>query len=536
VSGLRKSPLTIPVLVVLLGIAASIFSWKRVSEAESVADEKRLRQRASQVALRLRDAVELEAETLRVLAVSARDALQTSQPVHLGAHLPLPPSADDAPRALKWAAWCRPLAYAEVLQLEHAIGPPFHVRSVDGQRLLAPAGDDTQSANPFWVLEHVEPRTAAPDLEGLDLSGVAAWAHTLGESLGNARLGLCPPHPAGSPPGTVDGILVALPVSLQSGPGSRPAGLVVGELAVEPLLKRAFTRTAGDLDTVGAVVLDHGVLIGTAGPPAREGAEPAEASIDIGDRRWTIAVHPAEPAAPSYGGWLDRTSVVLPGAILVVMFLVSWVVWLQQQQTFLIRKQVARQTATLRRQNMELEDKERQLEETNRRLHEISNTDPLTGLLNRRGFEVQLDRERERSRRTGAPCGLLFFDVDHFKGFNDRYGHAAGDEVLRRVAQLMSGEARRIDCVARYGGEEFVVLASATDAAGLITLAERIRARVESAGIANEASPLDVVTVSGGGALFGGNMASDVRAVFDLADRCLYQAKSTGRNRVVMVS
>jgi diguanylate cyclase (GGDEF)-like protein len=537
----RKSPLTVPLLVVLLGLMASVFTWHRVSAWELLTEERRMGQRAWEGAQRLQDAVALEAESLRMLAAAAEKPAARGEPPDLAGQRPLPATsaktsttatASAPERALRWAAWCRPLTYGEVLQLELERGPAYRVHTPDGRPVRAPGGDDS-AAERLWVLDQIAPPELAAGLEGLEISSLPGWERAVEEALATGELALSQPRGPASTD-VAQTLLAAMPIE----PGKASAGVIVGELAVQPLIDRAFAPSPSPYEVpVHAVVLDHGVLLGsTSGPEALPGSQAADSSLPAGGRKWTIELHPAASRQLSYVEWLDRTSVVLPGAVFVVMCLVSWVVWLQQRQTFEIRKQVAHQTATLRRQNMDLEDKERQLEESNRRLHEISNTDPLTGLLNRRGFEVQLDRERERSRRTGLPCGLLFFDVDHFKGFNDRYGHAAGDEVLRRVAQLMNGEARRIDCVARYGGEEFVILASATDAGGLITLAERVRGRVESAGIANEASPLGVVTVSGGGAFFGGPLASDVRAVFDLADRCLYQAKSTGRNRVVMVS
>jgi diguanylate cyclase (GGDEF)-like protein len=525
----RKSPAAIPTLVILLGVMASVFTWKRVSLAERGADEQVLSQRAWEASMRLGAAVDLESETLGMLAASAQQACARGQPVQL--HLGPP---DGSVRALLWAGWCRPLSSAEILALEHERGPAFRVHSLDGHPLVAP-GAEAPAAAPRWVLENVTPPDPSSQLEGLDLSGVPGYAHAIDEALSSGRLTL-----SAAPSATTDGprlLLAVLPIGTAAAGGPDCSGVVVAELAAQPLLERAFKSPPGPSEPpVHATISDGGVPVGEVGPEPLPDSTPAEASVHRGGRIWTLELHPTAAVERSYVEWLDRTSIVLPSAIFIVMCLVSWVVWLQQQQTFEIRKQVARHTATLRRQNMDLEDKERQLEETNRRLHEMSNTDPLTGLLNRRGFEVQLDRERERSRRTGTPCGLLFFDVDHFKGFNDRYGHAEGDEVLRRVAHLLGAEARRIDCVARYGGEEFVLLAAGTDASGLVALAERIRARVESAGIANEASPLGVVTVSGGGALLGGPLASDVRAVFELADRCLYQAKSTGRNRVVMVS
>jgi diguanylate cyclase (GGDEF)-like protein len=537
VSAFRKSPLAIPTLVILLGVMASVFTWKRVSMAERGADELALNQRAWRASMGLGDAVDLEAETLRMIAAAAKQACERGQPVDLRGLLATKSQPEGSVRALLWAGWCQPLSDTEIAALEHERGPSFRVHSLDGRPLPAPADDDAQAAAPHWVLEQVTPPDPSEQLEGLDLSGVPGYARAIDAALASGRLALAA---APSAAGTTDGphlLLAVYPTGASPAGGPDCSGVVVAELATQPLLDRALKSPAGPSEPpVHASFTDLNTLVGEAGPAPLPDGAPAEASAHVGGRIWKIEMQPAAAVERSYVEWLDRTSIVLPAAIFIVMCLVSWVVWLQQDQTFEIRKQVARHTATLRRQNMDLEDKERQLEETNRRLHEMSNTDPLTGLLNRRGFEVQLDRERERSRRTGTPCGLLFFDVDHFKGFNDRYGHAAGDEVLRRVAHLLGAEARRIDCVARYGGEEFVLLAAGTDAAGLVALAERIRARVESAGIANEASPLGLVTVSGGGALLGGPLASDVRAVFELADRCLYQAKSTGRNRVVMVT
>jgi diguanylate cyclase (GGDEF)-like protein len=278
----------------------------------------------------------------------------------------------------------------------------------------------------------------------------------------------------------------------------------------------------------------HAVLA-SFGAPGLVDAPSADATLHVADRSWLLVMRPAEELRRTLAEWLDRTSMVLPPAIFVVMCLVSWIVWAQQRQTAVIREQVARQTTELRQKNLVLVGKERELEDANRRLLEMSNTDALTGILNRRAFEVQLDKERDRSRRSGAPFGLLIFDIDGFKDYNDRYGHAAGDEVLRTVAQLINNEARRIDCVARYGGEEFVILASGIDATGLMALGERVRLRVQQAGIENSGSAHGVLTISGGGALSAASDGGDPRPVFELADRCLYQAKTTGRNRVVMV-
>lgn len=161
-----------------------------------------------------------------------------------------------------------------------------------------------------------------------------------------------------------------------------------------------------------------------------------------------------------------------------------------------------------------------------------SRSDALTGLMNRRRFDERLAEEWERAARRGAPLSALMLDVDRFKLFNDRFGHPAGDAVLREVAAALLRTLRDVDVVARYGGEEFVALLPETDLAGAAISAERIRtaiaaARVEAPGTAE---PL-AVTASIGAAANAG--AADSSALLAAADAALYRAKGEGRNRVV---
>ena len=115
-----------------------------------------------------------------------------------------------------------------------------------------------------------------------------------------------------------------------------------------------------------------------------------------------------------------------------------------------------------------------------RNLAGLASTDPLSGLANRRTLDDKLDHEWRRAQRAGNPISLIMIDVDHFKAFNDTFGHQAGDEALRRVAQVIKAHLRRpADLAARYGGEEFAVVLSDTDATGTRTLAEKIRTAVE---------------------------------------------------------
>jgi diguanylate cyclase (GGDEF)-like protein len=154
-------------------------------------------------------------------------------------------------------------------------------------------------------------------------------------------------------------------------------------------------------------------------------------------------------------------------------------------------------------------------------------TDELTGLHNRRFFEQELKREVERTRRFGRSLALVVVDVDHFKAYNDTFGHRAGDEALRRVAgHLADAVPRRLDAVARYGGEEFVVLLAETDAEGARLVAERIREAVQGSGGFRRR-----LTISAGIAATRGDDC-EAESLVERADEALYQAKRDGRNCV----
>ena len=155
-------------------------------------------------------------------------------------------------------------------------------------------------------------------------------------------------------------------------------------------------------------------------------------------------------------------------------------------------------------------------------------TDGLTGLYNHRYLHERLEEEIERARRREAPLSLLFCDCDHFKSYNDNYGHKAGDAALARIARIIESCSRRVDLPARYGGEEFVLVLVETDGAGALIVAERIRAGVEAAS-ANGGQPL---TVSIGVATCPDD-ASARDELLDKADWAMYAAKRAGRNRVL---
>lgn len=188
--------------------------------------------------------------------------------------------------------------------------------------------------------------------------------------------------------------------------------------------------------------------------------------------------------------------------------------------------------------NRELVAIRRQLEDKNRLLERLSALDTLTGIANRRRFDDVLRQEWKRAARDGSPLSLLFCDIDHFKRFNDTYGHQAGDDCLVRVAQAMEDTLNRpADLAARYGGEEFVGLLVDTDSEGARLLAERVRVRVEGLEIAHVPSDVAaVLTVSLGAAAVVPKSGMRPEDLVDLADKALYAAKQRGRNRVVLAS
>jgi diguanylate cyclase (GGDEF)-like protein len=181
----------------------------------------------------------------------------------------------------------------------------------------------------------------------------------------------------------------------------------------------------------------------------------------------------------------------------------------------------------LREGRKELDATNEQLRLQNEELEKLSLTDGLTGLANRRFLVQHLNEEAVRFHRTKKEFSVLMADVDHFKQYNDTFGHPAGDEVLKKVARILQANVREIDCVARYGGEEFCVMLPETEVEGAVILAERICEHVAATEFDGRK-----ITLSIGVASLPDN-GDTPDAVVAAADEALYQAKREGRNRVV---
>jgi len=199
-----------------------------------------------------------------------------------------------------------------------------------------------------------------------------------------------------------------------------------------------------------------------------------------------------------------------------------------------LEHRVVERTAALETRNEELSRLRLALETANQRLKRLVTIDALTGIANRRHFDRALERELRRARREGLPLSLIFLDLDEFKRFNDTYGHARGDDVLRQVGQTLDETFRRGgDLVARYGGEEFAVILPGVDGRRAALYAERLRRRVWRLGINYDASCVsDRVTISGGVATVTPPNKATPDELLHAADQALYKAKCLGRNRI----
>jgi diguanylate cyclase (GGDEF)-like protein len=160
-------------------------------------------------------------------------------------------------------------------------------------------------------------------------------------------------------------------------------------------------------------------------------------------------------------------------------------------------------------------------------------TDPLTGLYNRRYFFQMVRQAVEKSRRDYSPISIFLFDIDHFKHYNDTNGHDAGDMLLKELSKVILEVTRKTSVVARYGGEEFIVLLPGIQKEGAFVYAERLRETISSHPFPHcNTQPLGCLSISGGIASFPAD-AGSIKEIISLADAALYQAKSDGRNKVI---
>ncbi|WP_375459392.1 diguanylate cyclase [uncultured Enterovirga sp.] len=179
-----------------------------------------------------------------------------------------------------------------------------------------------------------------------------------------------------------------------------------------------------------------------------------------------------------------------------------------------------------------LAQRDAELRAVNEQLAELATVDALTGLANRRLFDERLAQEWRRAARSGRPVGAVIVDIDHFKAFNDTYGHPEGDSCLRRVARVIGSGLRTGDLAARVGGEEFALLLPGADIHRTLHVARLLRLGIESVAVPHAGNPAGIVTVSAGAVSLLPARGGPSEDILRLADEALYRAKRAGRNRV----
>jgi diguanylate cyclase len=195
-------------------------------------------------------------------------------------------------------------------------------------------------------------------------------------------------------------------------------------------------------------------------------------------------------------------------------------------------KKIQTQTDAMRE---ELEESKRTTSKLTHLLDQVESKamiDPLTQVFNRGTYNMEIAQMIKKFKRYKNPAALIIIDIDHFKIFNDDYGHKAGDAVLKSVALLIKDAVRDTDMVFRYGGEEFVVLLNKLDLKNALTVAEKVRAQIESCPLTNKATVLNVTVSIGLSCFKEGDVES---SIFERADKALYRGKQNGRNRVELL-
>ncbi|HZV82617.1 MAG TPA: diguanylate cyclase [Geobacteraceae bacterium] len=187
------------------------------------------------------------------------------------------------------------------------------------------------------------------------------------------------------------------------------------------------------------------------------------------------------------------------------------------------------------RVHLKIKSLQDELKQSNEMLKQLSNTDPLTKLYNRRYMLDMLEKEIQRAKRKGTRLSLILMDIDHFKKVNDLYGHQSGDQVLVTVAKLAAADLRGYDFTARYGGEEFVIALPETGHDDALMIAERVRHRIELHNFSGMLGTLRV-TISMGVATCPTDFIGSIDDLIREADTALYRAKAAGRNRVVSMN
>ncbi len=383
------------------------------------------------------------------------------------------------------------------------------------------------TGEPSYPLDYLFPEQHCNELLGFNLAAEPAIRPALQAGLTQRKMQAILQFPLFANEPELRGVFALLPVfktDTSTGEQAPLRGFVVGFFHLDKLLGRLLGKhPVADIDltllalTAGS---EHKVLYHHQ-PPV---GIPVTASSYLTELP-AIAGHQWRLCARTTDSYLNRHR--------------SWVPHLIMLSGFIFTFMVAAYLRAAEVRSAEIEElvkaRTRKLHETNEKLANLSMTDGLTDIANRRNFDSHLDVEWKRGIREGQPLTLVLIDIDCFKAYNDHYGHLQGDNCLRRVARVLHEQTSRPrDLVARYGGEEFAVILPHTDSAAK-SLGEQCRSAVEALALPHTVSiTASCVTVSVGVASLVPQRGSQPVDLIALADQALYHAKNTGRNRVVL--
>ncbi|PSW17666.1 diguanylate cyclase [Photobacterium sanctipauli] len=408
---------------------------------------------------------------------------------------------------------------------QHTPGFQFTERVASGDMVAA------TNRSEYYPVHYVEPLAGNEAALGFDLGSNAIRLNAITNATDSGKIQISEGVKLvqADESQTGFGLLILLPIYETVSPPTTQArresllGFVLGVYKITDIL--ASSLRAADAKDMSFKLIDVGaseankVLYDNTNmqPPLMEGNQfvVSKLVLDKGGRQWVLEAIPTKAYFASHRTRMPLLVFTIGLVVFAIAMCYGFVV-MQRNQLIL----------------MSLDAKNKELDEANKKLDRLTKTDVLLGIANRRHFDETLEREFMRASRDGRPLALLVIDIDHFKEFNDTYGHQAGDRCLRLVSSELERVLKRpADMLARIGGEEFGIILPNTNNGEVV--AKQCRASIERLAIAHSGSKVsDVVTVSIGVVTLEALIDQTVDSVFNHADSSLYQAKSAGRNCV----
>ncbi len=391
-----------PTLIILLGLSATYFSWYYASQAEQEEALAQLEARSAALLVRFEDYLGAQAQLLRLLRGLYVQGLGSEDESAVRVLVEEVIRREPGHVALRHLGRVRRLNGAELpgfLAQRRARVPVW-----EGLQARDAQGQPVTPGEQHDLADHIWPADEAPLILGLDLATIPACRDAFAQALATDDVAMSRPFDMIRPDagGPRAGLMLAVPLydpaRAQRSPAQREAALLGFAICVydlEHLLRVGFSREVG-ADEKEPLVIEVSNAVGerlaTVGRLIAPGGAARTGLLYLFGGNWVVTMRQSQPARVTLTEFLERPSTLLPAAVFTVMLLAAAIVWTLMRQTAVITEQVASQTSELREKNLTLERKETELNDANRRLLEMSHTDPLTGILNRRAFEVQLDK------------------------------------------------------------------------------------------------------------------------------------------------